>query len=150
MVGDGDTHTRYKPKAYARTPLIRSYRVKAPWPTYTRCALICVTNARASIHARTYTRTHARSAFGMCTHAYVARLRCTQAQGRARVNVERLFARKPRIFSIFFLFHSFTALSPASSHSRGHLANVVLSMLTKCIRGGRKMKRDAGLGCMIE
>lgn len=46
-----------------RAPLIRSYRVKAPWPTYTRCALIRLTNARASIRART----HARSAIG--THA---------------------------------------------------------------------------------
>lgn len=62
------------------------------------------------------------------------------------MNVERSFEN----FLDFFFLRSFIALSPASSHSRGHLANVVLSTLAKCIRDGWKMKRDAGLGCVIE
>lgn len=92
-------------------PLIRSYRVKAPWPTYTRCALICVTNACASIHARTH------AAGSACAHT-----RVSHGIMRARANTRERWTQRERreFFRFFFSFYFILlpALSPASLLTR--------------------------------
>jgi len=134
--------TRYEPKAYARAS-DKVLSCESPWPTYTRCALIRVTNARASIHARTHARTQ-RSA---CAHTRCTTRRTLMREGalyasreyastrecysRSHIRTREEFSRS--LFFLLFLLHSHRL-------SRRHLANAVLLTPSKCIRDERKWR----------